>query len=95
MLAARCGRRRADDSHRQSAARQQPGQIGEARRLGVARGPRERGSAGIAARTVLDDGGVVRGSVTEPGGELPLGDRVGDRGQVAHPGEVQLRTAPR
>ena len=28
--------------------------------------------------------------MTEPGGELPLGDRVRDRRKVAHPSEVQL-----
>ena len=49
-----------------------------------------RGSAGLAARTSSTTAGVVRRSVTEPGGELPLGDRVGDRRQVPHPREVQL-----
>ncbi len=90
MLGARCRRRRADDSHRQSTGRQQPGQIGETRRLGVARGPRERREHGNRGKDIVDDGGVVRRSMPEPGGELPLGDRVGDRRKVAHPSEVQL-----
>ena len=90
MLGARCRRRRTDDSHRQSAGRQQPGQIGDARRLGVARGARKCGQYGIRGKDIVDDGGVVRRSMTEPGGELPLGHRVGDRRKVAHPSEVQL-----
>ena len=48
------------------------------------------GSAGMAARTSSTTAGVVRRPVTEPGGELPLGDRVGNRRKVAHPSEVQL-----
>ena len=52
---------------------------------------RGSGSAGIAARTCSTTAGSYGGSVAEPGRELPLRDRVGDRRQVTHPGEVQLR----
>ena len=90
MFGARCRGRRTDDSHRQSTDRQQPGKIGDARRLGVACGPRECGEHWIGGKDVVDDGRRVRRSVTEPGGELPLGDRVGDRRKVPHPSEVQL-----
>ena len=89
MLAARCGRRRADDSHRQTASRQQPGQVGESGRLGVVRSPGERRKRGHRGEDRLDDCGIVGGSMAETRRELPLGDRVGDRGEVAHPGEVQ------
>ena len=60
-------------------------------RLGVTCGASQIRKRGHGGEDLLDDRGVVGGSVAEPGRELPLGDRVGDRGQVAHPGEVQLR----
>ena len=89
MLTARRGCGRPDDSHRQPTARKQPGQVGEPCGLGIACGLREGRKRGHRGENLFDDSGVIGGPVAEPRRELPFGDRVGNRGQVAHPGEVQ------
>ena len=89
MLAARRGCGRPDDSHRQPTAREQPGQVGKACGLGIACGCSECRKRGHRGENLFDDSGVIRRAVAEARRELPFGDRVGDRGQVPHPGEVQ------
>ena len=91
MFAARCRGGRADDAHRQSASREEPGQVGQPGRLGIAGGLRQGGQCGHRGEDLFHDGGVIGRPVSEPGSQLPLRHGVGNRGQVADTCEVQPR----